>query len=138
METFVINGKTVILNLSKNPAGFNQAISTLVSDHRCKDVILAVNDNPSDGCDISWLWDMDAENLRLANINTIYAGGMRKYDLATRLKYAGFENVIAKENNKETLLELISQGGEVCYVLVNYTELFKTQDILKSLERKED
>ena len=138
METFVINGKTVILNLSKNPAGFNQAISTLVSDKRCKDVIMAVNDNPSDGCDISWLWDMDAENLKLANINTIYAGGMRKFDLATRLKYAGFENVIAKENNKETLLELISQEGEVCYVLVNYTELFKTQDILKSLEQKEN
>ena len=138
METFAINGKTVILNLSKNPAGFNQAISTLVSDKRSKDVILAVNDNPSDGCDISWLWDMDAENLKKANINTIYAGGMRKFDLATRLKYAGFENVIAKENDKETLLELISQSGEICYVLVNYTELFRTQQILKSLEQKED
>ena len=100
--------------------------------------MIAVNDNPSDGCDISWLWDMDCENLNNANINTLVAGGMRKYDLALRLKYAGFENVQAKENNKETLLNIISQSGEVCYVLVNYTELFKTQEILKSLEHKED
>lgn len=138
METFTINGKNVVLNLSKNPAGFNQAIATLVSDIRKKDVLIAVNDNPSDGCDISWLWDMDCENLNNANINTLVAGGMRKYDLALRLKYAGFENVQAKENNKETLLNIISQSGEVCYVLVNYTELFKTQEILKSLEHKED
>ncbi len=138
METFTIGGKTVVLNLSKNPAGFNQAIATLANDKRSKDVIIAVNDNPSDGCDISWLWDMDAENLKFANVNTIVAGGMRKYDLALRLKYAGFENVEAKDNNEQTLKQLIAQNGEICYVLVNYTELFKTQQILKSLEQKEE
>ena len=81
---------------------------------------------------------MDVENLRKANVNTIVAGGMRKYDLAIRLKYAGFENVQAKENNEETLKQLIAQSGEVCYVLVNYTELFRTQQVLKSLEQKEE
>ena len=138
MEAFTIGGKTVILNLSKNPAGFNQAIATLASDKRSKDVIIAINDNPSDGCDISWMWDMDVENLTKANVNTIVAGGMRKYDLALRLKYAGFEDVQAKENNEQTLKQLIAQSGEVCYVLVNYTELFKTQQVLKSLEQKEE
>ncbi|MBQ4543615.1 MAG: DUF1727 domain-containing protein, partial [Clostridia bacterium] len=57
METFDIGIETV-LNLAKNPAGFNQAISTVLSDKRKKNVIVAVNDKPSDGCDVSWLYDV--------------------------------------------------------------------------------
>ncbi|MEG1880124.1 MAG: Mur ligase family protein, partial [Oscillospiraceae bacterium] len=37
-------GKPFILNLAKNPAGFNQAIQTVMLDKRKKDVIIAVND----------------------------------------------------------------------------------------------
>ena len=37
-------GKPVILNLAKNPAGFNQAIQTVILDKRKKDVIVAIND----------------------------------------------------------------------------------------------
>ncbi len=138
MEAFNIGGKTVILNLSKNPAGFNQAISTLVSDKRTKDVLISVNDNPSDGRDISWLWDMNCENLKNANVNTVYASGMRKYDVAIRLKYAGFDNTKVIENSEAGIKHIIAQAGEVCYLLVNYTELFGTQSILKNLEQKEN
>lgn len=134
MEPFNINGKTVILNLSKNPAGFNQAIATLTADKRKKDVIIVLNDNAQDGRDVSWIWDVDYEKLKDANISTLYASGIRKYDMALRLKYAGFDNVDIKDNNKETLSELASKNGEICYVLINYTALFGTQTALKELE----
>ena len=136
MEPFKINGKTVILNLSKNPAGFNQAIATLISDKRRKDVMIVLNDNAQDGRDVSWIWDVDYEKLKNANVSSLTASGIRKYDMAVRLKYAGFEDFEIKDNNSDTLKSVASKDGDVCYVLINYTALFDTQNNLKALEDK--
>lgn len=134
MEPFTVNGKTVILNLAKNPAGFNQAIATVVSDPRPKDVMIALNDGPGDGLDISWIWDVDFEKLTDANLKSLTASGIRMNDLGLRLKYAGFEDIVIKENNKQNLTEVINGDGEIAYILVNYTAMFGTQANLKSLE----
>ncbi len=136
MESFNIGGKTVILNLFKNPAGFNQSIATVMQDGRAKDILIALNDNPSDGKDVSWIWDSDFEQLSRANINSIACSGMRRYDLALRIKYAKLTDAITFDITSETLRQLISSSGEVCYMLVNYTALFSTQKILKELEQK--
>lgn len=134
MEPFVINGKTAVLNLAKNPAGFNQAIATVASDTRKKDILIALNDGAGDGIDVSWIWDVDFEKLINSNVESITASGIRKDDLALRLKYAGFKNINVKENNKQTLSDVISGGGDVAYILVNYTAMFGTQTNLKALE----
>ena len=134
MEHFKINGKQVILNLSKNPAGFNQAIATVKEDKREKDIIFILNDMASDGRDISWLWEVDFELLKDAGIQKIYTSGMRKYDMALRLKYAGFEHVCAIEHTKESIENFVNNSDDVCYLLVNYTALFSTQKMLKDME----
>lgn len=133
MEPFMIGGKTVILNLAKNPAGFNQAISTLAADPRSKDVMIAINDGAGDGRDVSWLWDVDFEKLSDVNMRSLTASGIRKYETALRLKYAGFDDIYTADCVKETLKKVVSAGGEVCYVLVNYTAMFGAHDILKSM-----
>ncbi len=136
MEPFDIGGKTVILNLAKNPAGFNQAISTLASDLRSKDILIAINDGAGDGKDVSWLWDVDFEKLSYVNAKSITASGIRKYEMALRLKYAHFTDVAIKDNNRQTLEQLVSGDGEVCYVLVNYTAMFSAHDNLKQLSEE--
>ena len=136
MEPFTVGGKTAILNLAKNPAGFNQAISTVKEDKRTKNVLVAVNDMPSDGTDISWLWDTQFENLCDNSVKAVYVSGTRMHDVALRLKYAGVENVKAVEITQDTLKELIAKDGEVSYLIVNYTVLFGTESILKDLEDK--
>ncbi len=136
MEPFKINGKTVILNLSKNPAGFNQAISALCSDTHKKDVMIVLNDNAQDGRDVSWIWDVDYEKLAGANLASLTASGIRKYDMALRLKYAGFENIGINDNTRENLQKITEGNGEIVYVLINYTALFDTQNNLKALEDK--
>lgn len=134
MELFFIN-KPVILNLSKNPAGFNQAISTLLSDERKKDVVIIINDNAQDGKDISWLWDVDFERMNEKGFNFYFVSGIRCEDMHIRLKYANIEQEkIAFEKNIKKCIELaLKKDGEVLYVLVNYTALFETQNILKSI-----
>jgi len=136
METFKIDGKDVVLNLAKNAAGFNQAITTLQSDPKAKDVYIVLNDNPSDGCDISWIWDVDFGKLKEANVTSLTISGMRKYDVGLRLKYEGFESIEFVENTKDTLDFLAHKNGEICYMLINYTALFETQTNLKALEDK--
>lgn len=136
MEPFTVGGKTVILNLAKNPAGFNQALSTINDDKRTKNVLIAVNDMPSDGTDISWLWDTQFESLCDENIKNVYVSGTRMYDTALRLKYAGVENTKLIEINADTLKEFIAESGDICYIVVNYTVLFAAQNILRELEDK--
>ncbi|MBQ4630720.1 MAG: DUF1727 domain-containing protein [Clostridia bacterium] len=134
MESFIIDGKQTVLNLAKNPAGFNQAIATVMTDVRPKSVLIAVNDAPSDGRDVSWLWDVDFEKLKESNAKNIFVSGTRKHDLAVRLKYGGFENVTVCETSRDDLKTIISSDGDICYMLVNYTVLFETQSNLKALE----
>ncbi len=134
MEEFNIRGKQVIFNLSKNPAGFNQAISTVMGDKRRKNVVVLINDNAQDGKDISWIWDVDFERLKNVNANKFYTCGIRHNDVAVRFKYAeigGFEDI---EDVKAAILKGIEEDSEVLYVLVNYTALFSTQNILKDME----
>lgn len=136
MEPFKIGGKTVVLNLSKNPAGFNQAIAALCADPNEKDVMIVLNDNAQDGRDVSWIWDVDYEKLLNAKVTSITASGIRQNDMALRLKYAGFSRVNVADNNRETLSAVARGKGKICYVLINYTALFDTQNNLKALEDK--
>jgi len=135
METFEI-GKPVIFNLSKNPAGFNQAISTVICDKRKKDVIVIINDNAQDGKDISWIWDVDFERLAGSNVNLFTASGIRYNDVMIRFKYAQLDNLLDISDAQKAITNSLQTDAEVLYVLVNYTALFSTQDILKSLEGK--
>ncbi len=134
MEEFIINGKQVIFNLSKNPAGFNQAISTVMGDKRKKNIVVAINDNAGDGIDVSWLWDVDFERFNDVNANKFYLAGIRHNDVAVRFKYAEIDNAEDVGDVKSSIIKGIEEDSEVLYVLVNYTALFSTQNILKGLE----
>lgn len=79
-------GRTKIL-LSKNPAGFNESLRTVVNSKRRGPVYLVLNDRIPDGRDVSWIWDVDFEMLKDYE-DQIFVGGDRALDLAVRLKYA--------------------------------------------------
>ncbi len=135
MEEFNI-GKSVILNLAKNPAGFNQAIMTLCEDKRKKDVIISVNDYPSDGQDVSWLWDVDFEKVYDENTNLLITSGRRVYDLTLRFKYSNINVDLYTNNMREAIEKCLASNSEAIYVLVNYTELFKAQNILVEMQKR--
>lgn len=133
MEQFRIKGTSVILNLAKNPAGFNQNISAVMQDRSPKDVIITINDNAQDGKDISWLWDVDFDLLRDENIKSITVSGIRCQDMRLRMKYVDIPSKL-EGNVEKAIRERIADGTGNLYVLVNYTALFSTRNILKKLE----
>ncbi|MBQ9757812.1 MAG: DUF1727 domain-containing protein [Clostridia bacterium] len=135
MEEFNI-GKKVILNLAKNPAGFNQAIATVLQDPRKKDIIFAINDKPGDGLDVSWLWDVDFDKILHSGLNTVSLSGIRRYDLALRFKYDEIPFSAVSEDMRMLIENCLRTDAEVCYILVNYTALFSTKDILSDIEKQ--
>src|SRR5215213_1722954 len=79
--TATISGSTARLLLAKNPAGWAEALPLA----RTSTVILAIDSAAADGRDVSWLWDVEYEQLA---DRTVVATGPRAQDLAVRLEYA--------------------------------------------------
>ncbi len=132
-EHFFIDGTEIILNLAKNPAGFNQNISAVMEDKAKKDIIILINDNDQDGTDVSWLWDVDFDRLREDNINSITVSGIRCQDMRLRLKYVDISSKLEPDVEK-AIRDRIQNGCGNLYVLVNYTGLYSTHNVLKKME----
>ena len=134
---YTINGKRFQLHLAKNPIGFQQKISYVLKDKKEKDIVVLVNDYPQDGEDVSWIWGVDFHYLKDSNARSITTAGTRYGDLGLRFKY---EDIPFKTTTdvKATIEDLLKNGSDNIYLLVNYSGLFPVNDILKSLKEKEE
>lgn len=137
METIETGGKTINVILVKNPTGFNQVLSYLLTEDSNMRAAFIINDNYADGTDISWLWDVDFEKLSaIGNIlDMAYASGVRAEDMAVRLKYAGVptEKIsVIKDYSEliETGLAETAAGGRF-YILPTYTAMLDVRNVLK-------
>ena len=133
MEHFHIKNTDVLLNLAKNPAGFNQNISAVQEEDIPKEIIVLINDKDQDGTDISWLWDVDFDRFKGANINSITVSGIRCQDMRLRMKYVDIMSMLEADVEK-AIRERVENGCGNLYVLVNYTALFSTRNVLKKME----
>lgn len=131
-ESIQINGKEVKIILVKNPAGYNEALNTVSLDHRSLNLCMLLNDNYADGRDVSWIWDVDFEQLKNLNIANTIVGGSRLYDMAVRLKVAGLDYIkFSICENHETLLKSIEDcEGEIVYILATYTAMINFRKFL--------
>lgn len=133
-ELFRIKGSSVLLNLAKNPAGFNQNISSVMEDPNDKDLIIVINDNAQDGKDISWLWDVDFDRFSGGEIRSITVSGIRCQDMRLRLKYVGIHADLIPDV-KTAIERRLKDGCGNLYVLVNYTALYQTHKLLGEMEK---
>lgn len=119
----------IVLWLVKNPAGFNEALRTLLGQAGPKTLVIAINDRLADGQDVSWLWDVDFEVLAgaAARIAHIVCAGSRAHDMAVRLKYAGFPP--ERQSVRVSPLAAVQRGRELAtaeaplYVFPTYTAM---------------
>ena len=114
-----------------------QNISAVMQDKTQKDIIITINDNAQDGTDISWLWDVDFDLLGDASIHSITVSGIRCQDMRLRMKYVDIP-VMLEENVETAIRKRIEDGVGNLYVLVNYTALFSTHNILKKMEGEKE
>ncbi len=126
LQNYTIQGFPTLLNLAKNPTGFNQNLKIVENNKGPKAVAFFINDKIVDGRDISWIWDIDFEELAGHADTRVYAGGIRKNDLQVRLKYAGIDAKLI-ESIEEVYDDLAALGAdptsEWVYAIANYTAL---------------
>lgn len=139
VEEIKINGKTIMMFLVKNPTGFNAVIKTLSQDPGAKNFIMALNDNLADGTDVSWIWDVDFEELAKKPIHLIYASGVRAEDMALRLKYAGIstDKIMIEKDYNILIRKALAQtkDGRKIYLLPTYTAMLDIRKFLQKLTK---
>ena len=105
--------------------------------------MLVLNDRIPDGRDVSWIWDVDFENL--PKDAKIFISGDRAYDMAIRIKYSDLETQNSKlktqnhnpnaqifENLNTAIGEAVEQtkNNEVLFILPTYSAMLETRKIL--------
>lgn len=140
LQRYRLGGRDVLLNLAKNPTGFNQNLKIVEADRGPKMVAFFINDQVADGRDISWIWDIDFEELADQSDTVVFAGGSRAHDLAVRLKYAGIEAAVI-ENIEDAFARLgaltaaaVLPADAAVYAIANYTALPPVHAALNAME----
>lgn len=118
-EVTEINGHKAIIQLIKNPTGASEVLKTV---DKKSNILIAINDNYADGRDVSWLWDADFELLQGCS-KKIITSGIRAYDMAVRLKYAGITDVKVIPNIDEAMKYMAKNSEDNITILPTYTAL---------------
>lgn len=114
MAVPVGDGRTATVMLSKNPAGWSEALRFVAQRPRAG-VVIAVNARVADGKDASWLWDVPYEWLAG---HPVAAAGERHLDVAVRLHYADLIPVV----HEDPLAAARQLQADELYVIASYTQ----------------
>ncbi len=129
-EEIKYKNKKIFLMLSKNPASFNQSIKAILEKEKSPSVLFVLNDRIPDGIDVSWIWDIDTDDIsRKAKAITI--AGDRCFDMGLRIKYS--EGKFEIKENLEDAIDyalLKVKENETLYILPTYSAMLDTRKIL--------
>ena len=133
MEQFEIEGRKLRMILIKNPAGCNQVLNFLCNTQTPVLFAICLNDRDQDGTDVSWIWDVDFEQLlQLGDrLTMICVSGIRADDMALRLKYAGIpqNKLMVCRDNKSLIDACIGQDAPA-FIMPTYTALLNLRGYL--------
>ncbi len=123
-EVFKINDTEVELLLVKNPAAFQLSLASFADDEH--DYMIAINDNIADGRDISWLWNVNFDELKNVKITS----GSRAADMALRLKYDDVTVKTIEEDIKLALEKFLSSNKRPKRIFASYTAMLEIRKII--------
>lgn len=128
-EKLEYKGKNTQIFLAKNPTSFNEsleAIKTLGG----KNLLVLLNDRIPDGLDVSWIWDINFEDLLSKDMN-LGVSGDRVFDMSLRLKYAEFfaHHHTDPEMMLNTMIDSID-SNETLYILPNYSAMLDIRKVI--------
>lgn len=141
-EELTIEGKHVRILLSKNPVGMNEtirAVNEIKAQGKSSVTLIVLNDRIPDGTDVSWIWDVDTEQLvKLGGIFVV--SGDRVYDMALRLQYSREQldqndnsfKLIIEENLEKALQIALKESSidETLHIIPTYSAMLEIRGIL--------
>lgn len=102
-KKFSYKNKTIFIDFEE--MNYNDAIKFISRYTDYKVLVIGWHNNQED---VSWLYNIEMERLINKNIQKIYCIGINAYDIATRIKYADFneKNIIVSPNIDLVLKEI--------------------------------
>ena len=138
LQRYEICGQHILLNLAKNPTGFNQNLRIVLGEPGPKAVAFFVNDKEADGHDVSWLWDIDFQELACCDELAVYAGGIRRNDVQVRLKYAGMSAELVDGAADFIAKSRTALPDARLFLVANYTALPHVKEELDRMQARPD
>ncbi len=138
LQQYTIGGQHILLNLAKNPTGFNQNLRIITGDAGPNAVAFYINDKEADGHDVSWLWDIDFQELAGMDELIVYAGGIRKHDMQVRLKYAGIDAQLVDGAQDFLAKAKTAMPDANAYLIANYTALPEVKHELDHMQQADE
>lgn len=132
MERFDLGASGATMMLVKNAVGCNQVIDFLRDARGKFSVVLVINNNVSDGTDISWLNDTDFEAFTaLPGLVRVAVAGMRAAEMKERLLTAGVkEEFIDSFTDHGELIRWMSARQEHVFIMPTYTAMMETREAI--------
>jgi lipid II isoglutaminyl synthase (glutamine-hydrolysing) len=130
-QRFRVDGRAVVLQLVKNPAGFRQTLHALDDAAPADGVVIVINDDYADGRDVSWLWDVDFRVLADRS-GRIATAGTRAADMAVRLRYDDVCVDDVEPDPEKAIRAAVAAAGEDEQVIVfsTYTAMWALHAVL--------
>jgi len=127
------------LSKHENSMSWNGSLRTMIeSDSQQLSVCLIVDllSRKYVANDMSWLWDIDFEQLCDPKISKVFLGGLFAHDVALRLIFAGVDpDRIAVDPDLDDMMARLSADAEGdIYLLTCFTDIPKFQQRLKKME----
>ena len=129
----------VFYNKNENSTSFNQSLNYVCRSNDLKTVVIGWEtiSHRYKFTDISWIYDINFESLTAANVDQFICVGNYAYDIATRLKLAGFKkNIISTYPSLDDAIDTIlnKSNGNV-YAVVNPDYVLPLLHMLKGKEK---
>lgn len=126
-------------NKNENATTFNQSI--LFTDRHTEKKTLVIGwkeiSRRYQFDDLSWLYDVDFELFARHDIDTVICIGLHRYDIATRMKYAGIdEKKIKTFESLEGVTACLAKTKGDIFAILNFDLVLPFQEILKEGDSK--
>ena len=122
-EIYVLNNK------NENSTTFNQSLLFIERFKGTKTIVIGWKEisRRYNYDDLSWLYDIDFELLIKCNTQKIICTGPNAYDIATRIKLAGLDNIEIYDNLSLTKESIDNSNSKYIFAILNfdYVEPFK-------------
>jgi UDP-N-acetylmuramyl tripeptide synthase len=135
MESFLVSGRPVVLNMTKNPAGVNRTLEAAAGGKGSYDVFIVVNNTAADGVNLAWYDEIEFEQQAQRAPSNYYVSGTCSNEMAERIRAAGVgAHRIRTVADPATGLRGALQGtAETLYILANYSAVFSVRKQLVAL-----
>ncbi len=114
----------VLNNKNENSTTFNQSLLFLERFKDQKTIVIGWREisRRYNFDDLSWLYDIDFELLKHHDIDKIVCVGIHRYDIATRMKYAGIseKKIVVFDDLKEASNEIKFKTKGNIYAILNF------------------